>query len=115
MNRQTVQKVAMGLFMTFIAFRILTPPSHNLLLDAPNGTQQARLKTFYYTEDIPSYKVYTRPTGTLLWKNQLYYPAFTNTPNPKAQLQWSSDSQRLDLLINQTSIWHHIILPSALH
>jgi hypothetical protein len=110
MNRQTVQKVAMGLFMAFIAFRILTPPSHHLRLDAPNGTHQARLKIFYYTEGIPSYKVYTRPAGTLLWKNQLYYPAFTNTPNPHAQLQWSSDSQRLYLLINGNSIWHQAYL-----
>ena len=110
MNRQIVQKIGMGLFMFFIAFRILTPPSNNNVYNAPNGTQQARLKTFYYTEGIPSYKVYTRSSGTLLWKNQLYWPALTNTPNPVAHLQWSSDSQRLDLLINGSSIWHRVEL-----
>jgi hypothetical protein len=92
--------------MAFIAFRMLTPPQNNLYQDAPNGSQQARLKTFYYTPGIPSYKIYTRPTGTLLWKNQLYLPAYTNTPRPTASLQWTHDSQRLDLLINQTSLWH---------
>ena len=110
LNRQNVQKIGMGLFMFFIAFRILTPPSNNKYYNAPNGTQQARLKTFYYTEGIPSYKVYTRPNGNLLWSNKLYWPAFTNTPNPVAHLQWSSDSQRLDLLINGTSIWHRVEL-----
>ena len=64
MNRQTVQKIGMVLFMVFIAFQILTPPSNNNVYHAPNGTQQARLKTFYYTEGIPSYKVYTRSSGT---------------------------------------------------
>ena len=110
MNRQTVKKIGMGLFMVFIAFRILTPQTNNNIYNAPNGAQQARLKTFYYTEGIPSYKVYTRPRGTLLWKNQLYRPSFTNTPNPVAHLQWSSDSQRLDLLINGSSIWHQVKL-----
>ena len=101
--------------MAFIAYRILTPPQNNQILNAPDGTHQARLKTFYYTQNIPSYKIYTRPTGTLLWKNQLYLPSYTTTPNPTASLQWTPDSQRLDLLINQSSIWHHITLPSDSH
>ncbi|OUX38872.1 MAG: hypothetical protein CBE26_00375 [Kiritimatiellaceae bacterium TMED266] len=106
LNRSIIRKIGITCFMAFIAFRILTPPQKNLFQDAPNGSQQARLKIFYYTQDIPSYKIYTRPNGTLLWKNQLYLPAYTNTPNPTATLKWSHDSQRLDLLINQTSIWH---------
>ena len=81
MNRQTVQKIGMGLFMVFIAFQILTPPSNNNVYHAPNGTQQARLKTFYYTEGIPSYKVYTRTMAPFSGKTNS-----TGLPSPIRQV-----------------------------
>ncbi|MBT8041830.1 MAG: hypothetical protein KJN67_04200 [Pontiella sp.] len=104
-------RIAFTLFVVFIAYKILTPPSHETArIDSPNGSKTARLRTFYYYDDQPSYKVYYRESGKRAWRNLLYLPAYTNTPADSAQamIEWSPDSAQLDLLINGTSIWHHV-------
>jgi hypothetical protein len=102
---------AFTLFIVFIAYRILTPPSDETArISSPDGTKSARLRTFYYYDNQPSYKIYYRETGKKAWLNLLYLPAYTNTPpeTAKAELEWSSDSRQLDFLINGSSIWHHV-------
>ena len=101
---------AFMLFIVFVAYKILTPPSNETArIDSPDGSKTARLRTFYYYDNQPSYKIYYRETNKRAWLNLLYLPAYTNTPaeSAKAEIEWSSGSDRLDLLINGTSIWHH--------
>lgn len=96
------------LFMGLLAYKILTPPSTDRYQTSPDGEREARLKQFYYLENTPSFKVYTRDTGTLIWHNQLYLPAYTNHPNPANRIVWQADSRRLDLIVEGTSIWHTV-------
>jgi hypothetical protein len=97
------------LFVVFIAYKILTPPSNERRAEAPDGSMTAKLRTFYYYDNQPSYKVYYRETGKRAWLNLLYLPAYTNAPaGTAAGLEWSGDSDRLDFLIGGTSIWHHV-------
>ena len=105
-----VGKIVFALFVIFIAYRILTPPSEEtLVIDSPDGSKTARLKTEFYFDNQPSYKIYCRTADQKRWEALFYIPAFTNTPanthNP--DLQWSENSSRLDFLISGTSIWHH--------
>lgn len=103
-------QMAFTLFVVFVAYRILTPPSRETArIDSPDGSKTARLRTFYYYDNQPSYKIYCRETGKLAWLNLLYLPAYTNVPaeSAKATIEWSGNSDRLDFLINGTSIWHH--------
>jgi len=97
------------LFVVFIAYRILTPPSDEpMRITSPDGSKTARLRTFYYLDHQPSYKIYYHETGHKVWLNLLYLPAYTNAPpDATAALAWSPDSSRLDFLINGTSIWDH--------
>ena len=100
---------AFTLFIVFVAFKILTPPSTEVaIIASPDGTKTARLRKFYYVAQ-PSYKVYYRDTGKLIWLNLLYLPSYTNVPHAtvKESLEWSPDSERLDFIINGTSIWSH--------
>jgi hypothetical protein len=104
-------KVFLGLFMAFIAYRILTPPSDDTTrITSPDGTKTARLKTVFYYENQPSYKIYYQEKGKKGWMGLYSLPAYTNTPvaQTKADLHWSDDSQRLDFTMNGTSIWHHV-------
>ena len=99
------------LFVVFIAYKILTPPSNEAArVKSPDGSKTARLRTFYYYDNQPSYKVYYRDSGKRIWLNLLYLPAYTNTPakTTEADLEWSADSEQLDFLINGSSIWHHV-------
>ena len=58
------------LFVVFIAYKILTPPSEETARRlSPDGTKTARLKTFYYYDQVPSYKIYYRETGNRAWLN----------------------------------------------
>jgi hypothetical protein len=102
------------LFVVYIAYKILTPPSHVLMeRGAPDGTMTARLRAFYYYDGLPSYKLDYRKKEKLVWLNLYYLPAYTNIPADSAEpgLQWSDDSERLDFLMNGTSIWHHSFQP----
>ncbi|MEA2068513.1 MAG: hypothetical protein U9P12_04870 [Verrucomicrobiota bacterium] len=102
-------QVAFTLFIVFIAYRILTPPSDETArIDSPDGTMTARLRTFYYYDNQPSYKIYYRERGNRAWLNLLYLPAYTNAPfDAEAGIEWNQGSDRLDFLIDGTSIWHH--------
>ena len=106
------KRIGMGaftLFILFVAYRILTPPSTVMVqAAAPDGSKTARLRKFYY-DSRPSYKVDYRADGKLIWLNLLYLPSSTNTPPETAteSLAWSPGSERIDFLINGTSIWHH--------
>jgi hypothetical protein len=108
-----LKRVGFGIFFTlfivFVAFRILTPPSTEVaIIDSPDGTKTARLRKFYYVAQ-PSYKIYYRDEGKLLWLNLLYLPSYTNVPHETAteSIEWSVDSEHLDFKINGTSIWSH--------
>lgn len=97
------------LFIVFVAFKILTPPSTEVALAvSPDGNRVARLRKFYYISQ-PSYKVYYRDTDKHAWLNLLYLPSYTNVPHKTATetLEWSPDSDYLFFKINGTSIWHH--------
>ncbi len=99
----------LSLFVVFIAYRILTPPSNETArIKSPDGSKTARLRTFYYYDNQPSYKIYYRDTGKYAWLSLLYLPAYTNAPaEAEADIAWSTDSGQLDFLINGSSIWHH--------
>ena len=102
-------QIAFALFVLFIAYRILTPPSKELArVDSPNGAYSARLVSYFYYDNRPSYKVYHREAGKAFWNNVYHLPAYTNVPPEAAApaIEWSSDSTRLDFLMNGTSIWH---------
>ena len=97
------------LFIVFVAFKILAPPSTEVaLIDSPDGTKAARLRKFYYVSQ-PSYKIYYREADKFAWLNLLYLPSYTNVPHETASesIEWSTDSQHLIFKINGTSIWHH--------
>ncbi|WP_372795716.1 hypothetical protein [Pontiella sp.] len=103
-------RIVFALFVVFIAYKILTPPSEDALRsEAPDGSKTARLKTEFYFDNQPSYKIYYRESGKKVWQSLFYLPAYTNVPAAAAapDLQWSEDSGRLDFLMNGTSIWHH--------
>ena len=96
-------------FIVFVAFKILTPPSIELAtVQSPDGTKTARLRKFYYVSQ-PSYKIYYRETHQRLWLNLLYLASYTNVPHATAveTIEWSPDSEHLYLKINGTSIWNH--------
>ena len=90
--------------MILVAFKILTPPSENIILKSPDNKKEARLKTFYYSENIPSYKIYIRETGSLFWRNLLYLPSYTNSVSSNVELKWSNNSS-LYLQINSVIVW----------
>ena len=49
------------LFVVFVAYKILTPPSSELArIESPDGTKTARLRTIHYFDNQPSYKIYYR-------------------------------------------------------
>ena len=100
---------AFTLFICYVAFKILTPPSTEVArVASPDGSKTARLRKFYYISQ-PSYKIYYRDTGTLAWLNLLYLPSYTNLPHETAteSLEWSPDSENLYFKINGTAIWSH--------
>jgi hypothetical protein len=97
------------LFIVFVAFKILTPPSTEVArVESPDGSKTARLRKFYYISQ-PSYKVYYRETGKLVWLNLFYLPSYTNVPHETAteSLEWGPGSENLDFKINGTSVWSH--------
>lgn len=106
------KRLSMGLFtlfIIFVAFKILTPPSFELArVRSPDGQRTARLRKFYYVSQ-PSYKIYYRDAGKLVWLNLLYLPSYTNIPHATASesITWSPDSEQLYFNINGTSIWSH--------
>ncbi len=95
------------LFIVFVAFKILTPPSSVVeRIQSFDGSKTARLRKFYYVSQ-PSYKIDYRETDKLVWLNLLYLPSYTNVPHETAteSIEWSPDSERLDFRINGTSVW----------
>lgn len=97
------------LFICYVAFKILTPPSTEVAtVTAPDGSKTARLRKFYYVSQ-PSYKIYYREVGHPAWLNLLYLPSYTNVPHQTAResIEWSPDSETLYFKINGTSIWSH--------
>jgi hypothetical protein len=97
------------LFIVFIAYKILTPPSTDLAhIRSPDGTKTARLRKFYYTAQ-PSYKIYYRDSGKLAWLNLFYLPSYTNVPHETVTeaIEWSADSETLRFIINGSAIWSH--------
>ena len=105
-----IGQILFGLFVVFIAYRILTPPSKDArIVDSPDGSKTARLNTEFYFDNQPSYNIYYRAAGNRVWQKLYYLPAYTNAPvhTVTPDLQWSEDSSRLDFLMNGTSIWHH--------
>jgi hypothetical protein len=104
-------QVAFTLFIIFIAYKILTPPSHETArLTAPDGSKTARLKTFFYYNNQPSYRIYYRENGNKIWQSLFTIPAYTNIPveTAKPELQWNNNSDRIDFIMNGTSIWFHV-------
>lgn len=102
---------AFTLFVIFVACKILTPPSEELIrVVSPDGSKTARLIRYFYYENQPSYKIDNRASGKAVWLNLYHLPAYTNVALASAQasIKWSDDSQRLDFLMNGTSIWHHV-------
>ena len=103
-------QVAFSLFVLFIAYRILTPPSDEAArIKSPDESKVARLRTIYYFDNQPSYKIDYRETGKRAWLNLLYLPTYTNIP-PELHhptIEWSTDSESLFFQINGSSIWHH--------
>ena len=100
---------AFTLFIVFVAYKILTPPSIELAqVSSPDSSRTARLRKFYYVSQ-PSYKIDYRTEGKLLWLNLLNHPGSTNTPpaSTTESLSWSPDSETLHFKINGTSVWHH--------
>jgi hypothetical protein len=97
------------LFIVYVAFKILTPPSTEVaVLASPDGSRVAKVRKFYYVSQ-PSYKIYYREKGSRTWLNLLYLPSYTNVPHATAteSLEWSPDSEHLLFKINGTAIWHH--------
>ena len=96
------------LFVVYVAIKILTPPSTDVLSTSPDGNKTARLRKFYYVAQ-PSYKIYYREADERTWLNLLYLASYTNVPHATAteSLEWSPDSKQLFFKINGTSIWHH--------
>ncbi|QBG46280.1 hypothetical protein EGM51_02250 [Verrucomicrobia bacterium S94] len=104
-------KVIFALFVVFIAYRILTPPSEDtLIVTSPDGSRTARLKTEFYFDHQPSYKIYFRDTDQKYWNSLYYIPAYTNMPpeTHHPDLKWSENSVRLDFMLGGSSIWHHV-------
>lgn len=97
------------LFIIFVAYKILTPPSQETArIDSPDGTKTARLRTFYYYDNQPSYKIYYRETDKRVWLNLLYLPAYTNAPpDADPSIEWSADSRQLFFSLGGTNIWQH--------
>jgi hypothetical protein len=106
-----ILRILFGLFVVFIAYRILTPPSDETArVTSPDGSKTARLRTIYYYDNQPSFKIYYREAGKHAWLGLYALPAYTNTPPDKtdADIYWSKDSERIYFTINGTSIWHHV-------
>ena len=109
-DAKRVGQFAFTLFIVFIAYKILTPPSHETArVLSPDGSKIARLRTFYYYDNQPSYKIYYRETGKKVWLNLLYLPAYTNEPADtlKASIEWGPDSETVFFKMNGSNIWHH--------
>ena len=80
------KKCAFIFLMVLVSYKILTPPSENIILKSPNLKYEAKLKIFYYLEkNKPSYKIYFRKKNELIWKN-----LFTSLDTPKIFIKWSS-------------------------
>lgn len=102
--------VAFSLFVLFVAFRILTPPTAELArIESPDGSRTARLRRFAYYENQPSYKIDYRDADKFAWLNLFHLPSYTNAPPElhRPSIEWSPDSEYLFFKINGTSIWYH--------
>ncbi len=110
LDASSIGRAAFVLFIAFIAYKILTPPStETARIESPDGSKTARLRTFYYYDNQPSYKIYYRETGKCAWLSLLHQPAYTNAPpEAKADIAWSADSERLIFRIGGTNIWQHV-------
>lgn len=109
-DRKQLGKLVFTLFIVFVAYRILTPPSDETArIESPDGSKTARLRTIHYFDQQPSYKIYYRDTGKHAWLGLYHLPSYTNAPpeshNPS--IEWSPDSEHLIFRINGTSVWHY--------
>ncbi len=110
-NLKQLGTLAFAAFVVYVAFRILTPPSEELMhLRSPDGTKTARLRRYFYFDGQPSYKIYYREDEKFAWLGLYHLPAYTNIPPESAEpaIAWTDDSRRLDFFMNGTSIWHHV-------
>jgi hypothetical protein len=108
-DRKRIGYAVFTLFVVFVAFKILTPPTRELVrIDSPDGSMTARLRMFHYTSE-PSYKVDYREVDKVVWLNLLYLPSYTNAPHSPTQmgLEWSRNSERIYLKLDDTPIWQH--------
>lgn len=108
----SIKQVATGIFVVFvlfIAYVILEPPNEEIArIESPDGSKEARLRRFQYTSEEPTYRVYYRESGKWAWLNLLQLPG-SKIENEVAQIQleWSTNSERLYLHINEAAYWHH--------
>ncbi|MDH3981335.1 MAG: hypothetical protein OES84_00370 [Kiritimatiellaceae bacterium] len=110
-DSKPIGRLVFSLFVVFIAYKILTPPSDETArIDSPDGTKTARLKTEYYFDNQPSYRIFYREKDKKVWLKIYSLPAYTNLPpeSAKPEIEWSADSTQLDFLMNGTSIWQYV-------
>lgn len=103
------------LLIGFVAYRILTPSSRELMQrTAPDETRTARLKLIYHTEN-PTCRIEYRDSGNRVWRILLNttFPPEAGIPPDQTELGWSDDSQTLHLLLNTTSVWNHTFRPAT--
>lgn len=108
-GRARLGQLGLAAFVIFIALRILTPPSDATEpVVSPDGSKEARLKTVFFYDNQPSYKIHWRESGKTAWLSLQNFPAVTNAPaGVEAELEWNETSDRVDFLLNGTSVWHH--------
>jgi hypothetical protein len=107
LDRSKLGLAVFTLFIAFVAYTILTPPSEEVaVVVSPDGNRSAKLEIVYYISQ-PSYKIYYRETGKRLWLRVLHMPSYTNVPHATAveTLEWSPDSELLTFRINGSNVW----------
>ena len=103
-GRNNLKKIGLSIFMILVAFQILTPPSNNIIIKSPNNKKKKLDLRHFFTQKIFHIKIYIRETGSLLWRNLLYLPSYTNSVNPNVELKWLNDSS-LCFQINNVIVW----------
>jgi hypothetical protein len=99
-------QVAGVVFMLFVAYKILTPPTDVLdIKTSPDGKIVARLRAIYYLSD-PVYKIDYHQVDHWAWRNlylrsnQLYSPE-------SLALTWGKNSGDLLLFSHEKIVWKY--------
>lgn len=96
-----------ALFVVFIAYRILTPPSRESEpIASPDGSREARLRVVRFYDDHLTYKIQCRTAGKPAWIG-LGQLVTNEHLFAETELRWSENSERLNLLFDGTSVWDH--------